>query len=53
MKLSTTYQEQFQSRHIAPSEADTAKMLKTIGVNSLDELIGQTVPRKDQAYQTA
>jgi glycine dehydrogenase len=46
MKLSTTYQEQFQSRHIAPSEADKAKMLKTIGVNSLDELIGQTVPQK-------
>jgi glycine dehydrogenase len=46
MKLSTTYQEQFQSRHIAPSEADKAKMLKTIGVNSLDELIGQTVPEK-------
>lgn len=46
MKLNTTYQEQFQSRHIAPSEADTAKMLKTIGVNSLDELIGQTVPEK-------
>jgi glycine dehydrogenase len=46
MKLSTTYQEQFQSRHIAPSVADTAKMLKTIGVNSLDELIGQTIPEK-------
>ncbi|MFC0515484.1 aminomethyl-transferring glycine dehydrogenase [Mucilaginibacter angelicae] len=46
MKLSTTYQEQFQSRHIAPSAADTAKMLKTIGVNSLDELIGQTIPQK-------
>ncbi|PWK77858.1 glycine dehydrogenase [Mucilaginibacter oryzae] len=46
MKLNTTYQEQFQSRHIAPSEADTAKMLKTIGVETLDELIGQTVPQK-------
>lgn len=46
MKLNTTYQEQFQSRHIAPSAADTAKMLKTIGVNTLDELIGQTIPQK-------
>jgi glycine dehydrogenase len=46
MKLNTTYQEQFQSRHIAPSEADTAKMLKTIGVSTLDELIGQTIPQK-------
>jgi glycine dehydrogenase len=46
MKLNTTYQEQFQSRHIAPSAADTAKMLKTIGVSTLDELIEQTIPQK-------
>jgi glycine dehydrogenase len=44
MKLNIDYQEKFQSRHIAPNEADTAQMLKTIGVNSLDELIEQTVP---------
>src|SRR6201996_5401903 len=44
MKLNVDYQEKFQSRHIAPNQADTAQMLKTIGVNSLDELIDQTVP---------
>ncbi|GAA4320963.1 aminomethyl-transferring glycine dehydrogenase [Mucilaginibacter gynuensis] len=44
MKLNTDYQEKFQNRHIAPNEADTAEMLKTIGVNSVDELIDQTVP---------
>jgi len=44
MKLNIDYQEKFQSRHIAPNQADTAKMLKTIGVSSLDELIDQTVP---------
>jgi len=44
MKLNIDYQEKFQSRHIAPNEADTAKMLRTIGVSSLDELIEQTVP---------
>ncbi len=44
MKLNIDYQEKFQSRHIAPNPADTAQMLKTIGVNSLDELIDQTVP---------
>ncbi|MBB6108130.1 glycine dehydrogenase [Mucilaginibacter lappiensis] len=44
MMLNADYQEKFQSRHIAPNEADTAKMLKAIGVNSLDELIAQTVP---------
>src|ERR1700753_2137440 len=44
MKLNIDYQEKFQSRHIAPNAADTAQMLKLIGVNSLDELIDQTVP---------
>ncbi|MBE9583886.1 aminomethyl-transferring glycine dehydrogenase [Mucilaginibacter sp. JRF] len=44
MQLNTDYQEKFQSRHIAPNDADTAEMLKTVGVNSLDELIEQTVP---------
>jgi glycine dehydrogenase len=44
MKLNIDYQEKFQARHIAPNEADTAKMLKTVGVNSLDELIDQTIP---------
>src|ERR1700754_409810 len=46
MKLNIDYQEKFQSRHIAPNQADTAQMLKTVGVNSLDELIDQTIPAK-------
>src|ERR1700760_4059580 len=44
MKLNADYQEKFQNRHIAPNEADTAEMLKTVGVGSLDELISQTIP---------
>lgn len=44
MKLNIDYQEKFEHRHIAPTEQDTAKMLETIGINSLDELIAQTVP---------
>ncbi|MDP3467992.1 MAG: aminomethyl-transferring glycine dehydrogenase [Daejeonella sp.] len=44
MKLNIDYQEKFEHRHIAPNEQDTAKMLGTIGVNSIDELISQTVP---------
>lgn len=44
MKLNIDYQEKFEQRHIAPNEQDTAKMLSTIGVNSIDELISQTVP---------
>ncbi|PTQ95595.1 glycine dehydrogenase [Mucilaginibacter yixingensis] len=46
MTLNTAYQEKFQSRHIAPSQADTAKMLQTVGVKSLDELIDQTIPQR-------
>jgi glycine dehydrogenase len=34
----------FARRHIGPSPAEVAKMLATIGVASIDELIEQTVP---------
>ena len=34
----------FAHRHIGPSDADTAAMLKVVGVSSLDELVAQTVP---------
>jgi glycine dehydrogenase len=34
----------FQRRHIGPSPEETAAMLKVLNVNSLDELIEQTVP---------
>jgi glycine dehydrogenase len=34
----------FAHRHIGPSAADTAAMLKMIGASSLDDLITQTVP---------
>lgn len=44
MILDIDYQEAFQKRHISPDEADTAEMLQTIGVHSLDELIDQTLP---------
>jgi glycine dehydrogenase len=46
MKLNIDYQEKFQHRHIAPNEADTTEMLQTIGVNTVNELIDQTVPEK-------
>ncbi len=36
---------EFSSRHIGPNGDDTIQMLKDIGVNSLDELISQTVPQ--------
>src|SRR5512139_2878148 len=34
----------FARRHVGPSEADVATMLKTLGLDSLDALVGQTVP---------
>jgi glycine dehydrogenase len=36
--------DQFVRRHIGPSETETKAMLQTLQVNSLDELIEQTVP---------
>jgi len=51
MTLNTAYQEKFQTRHIAPNQADAAQMLKTAGVNSLDELIDQTIPAKIRLKQ--
>lgn len=36
--------EEFIGRHIGPDEQETSEMLRTIGVASMDELIGRTVP---------
>ncbi len=43
MKLNVQYQEKFESRHNA-SAPDAHEMLKTIGVESLDDLIAQALP---------
>ncbi len=44
MNLFKEQQYEFASRHIGPNAADTKELLKTIGVNNLDELIAKTVP---------
>ena len=44
MKVSFKNQEHFKRRQIGPNERDLPKMLETIGVKSLDELIDQTIP---------
>ena len=36
--------QKFQHRHIGINAEDEKKMLSKIGVNSLDELIDQTIP---------
>ncbi|MGN6401161.1 MAG: aminomethyl-transferring glycine dehydrogenase [Flavisolibacter sp.] len=44
MSLFDAQSKEFQPRHIGPNESQTREMLKTIGVNSLDELVDRTVP---------
>ncbi|CAN0050695.1 unnamed protein product, partial [Heterosigma akashiwo] len=38
--------KQFTRRHLGPRVHDTAVMLQTIGINSLEELCDQTVPKQ-------
>jgi glycine dehydrogenase len=44
MNLFQLQSEEFAHRHIGPDENETSEMLKTIGENSVDELINKTVP---------
>ncbi len=39
-----TADDEFVARHVGPTADDLARMLKVIGVASLDELLAQTVP---------
>ncbi len=44
MTLFEQQQNEFSGRHIGPREAEISSMLEKIGINSLDELINQTIP---------
>ncbi|QEC67238.1 aminomethyl-transferring glycine dehydrogenase [Panacibacter ginsenosidivorans] len=44
MNLFEKQASEFIPRHIGPGASDTKEMLKTIGLNSLEELISDTVP---------
>lgn len=44
MNLFEAQSGEFKGRHIGPNESETAQMLQTIGENSLDDLVGKTVP---------
>lgn len=44
MKIDLNNTEKFASRHIGPDKNQVSKMLKTIGVSTLDQLIDETVP---------
>ena len=45
MKYQINPQDKFAERHIGPGQTEVAEMLKVIGVDSLDALIDQTVPK--------
>ena len=40
------YKENFSRRHIGPSTSELNSMLETIGVNSIEDLLSQTIPDK-------
>ncbi|WP_301923584.1 aminomethyl-transferring glycine dehydrogenase [Ferruginibacter sp.] len=44
MNIFEQQQCEFQGRHIGPNETEKNAMLSAIGVNSLEELIGKTIP---------
>ena len=44
MPVGTAYTDRFEHRHIGPSETDTAAMLDTLGLDSLDDLVAHTIP---------
>ncbi len=58
MNLFEEQSTEFQRRHIGPNQEDTKKMLDTIGLASLEELIDKTIPdsiriKKDLAIPAA
>lgn len=44
MKLNVHYTERFANRHNGPDAAQSEAMLKTLGVDTMEELISQTIP---------
>ena len=44
MNLFEKQQNEFSGRHIGPNKTETTAMLSEIGVNTLEELIGKTIP---------
>ncbi len=44
MNLFSLQNQEFTHRHIGPNEHETSEMLRTIGVDSMEDLIGRTVP---------
>ncbi len=52
MNLFEQQAREFWERHIGPNEQETAQMLETIGVSSVDELIDKTIPQDIRMLKT-
>jgi glycine dehydrogenase len=44
VNISSNITDRFENRHIGPDLHDTHEMLNVIGINTIDELIDQTIP---------
>jgi len=44
MNILSNQSDEFTHRHIGPNEEDTQEMLRTVGLDSIEELISRTVP---------
>jgi glycine dehydrogenase len=51
MSLFEAQSKEFQCRHNGPDESQVQEMLKTIGVNNLEELVDRTVPSSIRMQQ--
>ena len=52
MNLFEQQANEFAGRHIGPNEQETAQMLRTIGIRSLDDLIDRTIPSSIRAKKS-
>lgn len=48
MDIFEQLQHEFENRHLGPTEEEQKEMLKTIGVDSLDALVRETIPENIQ-----
>jgi glycine dehydrogenase len=51
LKMSLRHPDLFTHRHIGPDESSISEMLRTLGLNSLDELVEKTVPAQIRTHR--
>lgn len=45
MKIDSQYAEKFESRHLGPDDTQVKEMLLSIGADTIDQLISETIPQ--------